>query len=157
MASPRLPFDVELNWGTAPAAVPVPPPAAGFLRLFVAVLVDLGFSALAFFSVVVGIGWAYELSFSGVQVAACAVLGVLLAGWVEVGCLWLFHKTVGMHLLQVRADKAPTLGRSVSVWLAVLVSAPLVGLPLVLGGAGSRPLEKLAGSRLRLDQPGAGV
>lgn len=157
MASPRLPFDVELAWGTAPAAPVAPPPAAGFVRVFLALLADAGFAALVFFSVVLGAGWGFELSLSALQVAACAAAGGLAAAWVGVCSLWFFHKTVGMHLLRLRLESPVTPWRAVVVWLAIVLFAPLLGLPLSLGRPGARWLERLAGSRLKLEKPGAGA
>lgn len=156
MASSRLPFDVELQWGAEPP-VEEPPRLSGSFRLFLALLGDLGFSALVFFLLVAGAVRGFELTLSWVQLAAFAAISGVVVGWVEVSCLWFFHRTVGMHLIQVRAETPPTLGRSLLVWLAVLLSAPLLGLPLVLGVSGMRPLERLVGSTVRLEKPGAGA
>lgn len=157
MSSPRLPFDVELAWGTAPAPRVEAPRPAGFLRLFLALLGDLGLAAVMLFAVAAGAS-RFQLSWSGLEVAGVLVVSLgLLAGWVEVACLWFFHRTVGMHLVGVRFEKPLKLKKAVSLWFLVLLAAPLLGLPLVVGGRGSRGLEKLAGSALTLESHPAGA
>lgn len=158
MSSPRLPFDVELAWGTAPTPnKDEAPHPASFFRLFVAFLADLGLAALGFFLLAAGTS-RWQLSWSWLQAFAMAVAGVgLLAGWVEVACLWFFHRTVGMYLVGVRFEKPVKLKKAVALWLVMLVAAPLCGLPLVLGGQGSRWLEKVAGSGLKREDPHAGA
>lgn len=157
MSSPRLPFDVELAWGTAPTPKAEAPRPAGFSPLFLAVLGDLGLAAVCFFLVAAGTS-RWGLSWSWVEAFAVAVVSFgLLSGWVEVACLWFFHKTVGMHLVGVRFAKPLRLKKAISVWLAVLMASPLLGLPLVVGGEGSRLLEKIAGSGLKHEEPHAGA
>ncbi len=157
MSSPRLPFDVELAWGTAPAPKAEAPQVAGFLRLLLAFLADLGVAALWFFLLAAGIS-LWELSWSWVEVSGIAFLGLgLLGGWVEVACLWFFHKTVGMHLVGVRFEKPLTLKRAISLWLVMLMAAPLLGLPLVVGGKGCRWLERVAGSEVKGESSHAGA
>lgn len=157
MSSPRLPFDVELAWGRAPSPKIDTPRPAGFLRLFVAMLGDLGVAAVMFFSVA-ALASRFQLSWSGLEVAGVLGVGLgLLAGWVEVTCLWFFHRTLGMYLVGVRFEKPVKLKRAVFLWFLVLLAAPLLGLPLVLGGQGSRGLEKLGGSALTLESHPAGA
>jgi hypothetical protein len=62
-----------------------------------------------------------------------------------------------MHLVGVRFEKPLKLKKAVFLWFFVLLAAPLLGLPLLLGGRGSRGLEKLAGSALTLESHPAGA
>lgn len=157
MSSPRLPFDVELAWGTAPTPKAETPQPVGFFRLLVAFLGDLGLAVFLFFLVAAGMS-RWELSWSWVEILGVAVVSLgLLGGWVEVACLWFFHKTVGMHLVGVRFEKPLKLKKAVSLWLMMLMAAPLCGLPLLVGAKGSRWLEKVAGSGLKPEDSHAGA
>ncbi|MGC8915745.1 MAG: hypothetical protein ACP5NF_02045 [Thermoanaerobaculum sp.] len=150
---PSTPLDVELAWGRAPEAES--PPPAGFVRAFLAMLGDLGFAALCLFLVVGATAWRWDVSLSGPSLASCFATGFLVSGWVEVASLWFFHRTLGLHLTGLRFEKPLSLGKAFRLWLAVLASAPLFALPLVLGAGGARILEKLAGAALRIEGLGA--
>lgn len=158
MPTPRLPFDdVELAWGRPPGLPEDTPPPAHFLRLLFAFFGDLGLAALMFFLLVLGTR-RWELSWSWMKMYAFAVVSLgLLTAWVEVSCLWFFRKTVGMHLVGVRFEKALKLKRAVAVWLVMLMAAPLFVLPLLAGGTGARWLEKVGGSSLIRENPHAGA
>lgn len=148
MTNSRLPLDVDLVWGAPPVeSANVPPPRlAGFGRLWLAVIADLGVLGLTcVLTLALTRGQGAALAPNQVAVAlifALLVLGTVLEG----GGLWCFQASLGMRLAATRFSQALTPARAVGVWLAILLAAPLLGLPVVVGKRGERLLEKIAGS-----------
>lgn len=149
MSNSRLPLDVELVWGAPQEGSnnAAAPRLVGFSRFWLAVAADLGVAGSAFL-VTLFLAWfqGADLSLNQVVVGlsfALLVLGTALEG----GGLWCFQASLGMQLLGTRFSQAITPARAAGVWFAILLAAPLLGLPLVVGKKGKRLLEKAAGSQ----------
>jgi len=152
-------LDIPLVWETEaragadrrpPAAVPpasLPPRAAPATagRLILAALADLGCALLAFAA-----AWATAVAAGASghpgQLAAIAASSLLVAAAAGCGALWGWRGTPGMLLLDI-AFVRPLPARIVPrVWVGWLVALPLGGLPLAIGRAGGRGLERLGGA-----------
>ncbi|MFH1176841.1 MAG: hypothetical protein V1750_05485 [Acidobacteriota bacterium] len=123
-------------------------------RLWLGYLADLGIMLLGVAAAwLIAVSWGVSLR-SG-QLVVAAVAGVGVAGFVEVGCLWGWRATGGMRLLEVRFARQLSLRRAAGLWLAWLVSAALLGTPLLLGGGRGCLAERLAGVELSCCSPRA--
>lgn len=148
MTDSRLPLDVDLVWGSPPAGSmdATSPRLAGFGRLWLAVVADLGVLGLACV-LTLALAWGQGAALAPNQVAVALIFALLVLGTVlEGGGLWCFQASLGMLLAGTRFSQALTPARAVGVWLAILLAAPLLGLPVVVGKRGERLLEKVAGS-----------
>ncbi|MGQ9494759.1 MAG: hypothetical protein ACUVRY_00620 [Thermoanaerobaculaceae bacterium] len=148
MTDSRLPLDVDLVWGAPPVGSvdAVPPRLAGFGRIWLAVAADLGVSGLACV-LTLALAWGQGAALAPNQVAVALIFALLVLGTaLQGGALWCFQASLGMRLAGTRFSQALTPGRAAGVWLALLLAAPLLGLPMVVGKRGERLLEKVAGS-----------
>lgn len=151
-------LDIPLVWETdqAPrvypepeAGRPAPAPVAkpGVMRLWLAVICDLGLVLLA-----VGGAWVAAALLGAAllpaQLVAVAAAGLLLASVLSTGCLWPWRGTPGMLLLGIAFSQPLPFGRVWRVWLVWVVTLPLLGMPLVISGGGRTVAERLAGAAL---------
>jgi len=162
---PRPPeqLDVPLVWDLEPEPAgvareddpfPVPslPSPVGAGRLLAAGVLDLGVLLAA-----VGLAWAVAavrgVSLLPLQLVFAGVPGVEAASVLAVGCLVAWRGTPGLLLVSAQFTDTLTLSRAVWLWLAWAASLAVLGLPLVVGRAGRRGLELLAGGVATLRSP----
>ncbi|NCO69347.1 MAG: hypothetical protein GW878_02345, partial [Acidobacteria bacterium] len=129
--------------GAQRATAPIGKP--GVLRLWLAVVCDLGFVVLA-----VGGAWVGTALLGAAllpaQLAVVAVAGLLLASVLSTGCLWPWRGTPGMLLVGIAFSQPLSFGRVCRLWLVWLGMLPLLGVPLVVSGGGRTVAERLAGA-----------
>lgn len=148
MSGSRLPLDVDLVWEGPPVGStdPVPPRLAGLGRLWLAVVADLGVAAFACL-LTLALAWLQGAALALNQVAIALFFSLLILGTaLEGGGVWCFQASLGMQLTGTRFSQAVTPARAAGVWVAILLAAPLLGLPVVVGRQGKRVLERVAGS-----------
>lgn len=156
--SPRPPgqLDVPLVWEVGPA--PAPPtapgdpfavaesrPPVGGLRLLGVALADVG-TGLVALAVAWGLAAGRGADLTAGQLLLGGAVGLEMLLVVVSGALAGWRGTPGMLLFEVSfADTLPV-RRAVGVaalWCLLLV---VLGVPLLIGRRGRRPLERLAGS-----------
>jgi len=164
---PRHPeqLDVPLVWELEPEPGgatreddPFPahsqPLPAGTGRLLIAAFLDLGV-VFAVLGLVWGIAAAKGASLFPLQLFFAGLLGLEVASFVAVVCLAAWRGTPGLLLMSVQFADTVTLSRAWWLWVVWAASLVLFGVPLVIGRAGRRGLERLAGcATTRRSPPG---
>lgn len=159
MSETRRPLgqlDVPLVWEVGPApkpqsapddpfAVPEERPPVGGVRLLAAALADVGVG-LAALVVAWGLAAGRGSDLTSGQILVAAGVGVEILLVVVVSALAGWRGTPGMLLVDAAFAEAVPVARATRVALLWCLSLVLVGLPLLVGRRGRRPLERLAGS-----------
>ena len=86
-----------------------------------------------------------------------ALVALETASVAAVGMLWVWRGSPGLLLLEIGFAKPLSARNALRVWLFWLCGLPLVALPLLVGGSGRRPLERLGGTVVSFRSPRGGA
>ena len=131
-----------------PAHEPARPASrAGAWRLWLALLADAGVLVLVVASIW-GLAAALGAGLGPAQLVLAGLAGLEAASVVAVGCLWGWRGSPGMLLAGVCFSRPIPFARASRVWVILIVSLLVLGLPLLLRRRGDSVAERLAGGTL---------
>jgi hypothetical protein len=145
--------DGEETTDTAPRGHEHRPEPAGTLRLILAGLADLGGLMVLFAVAWVVAAIAGADPRSGGQLALVALLAIEAGSVAAIGLLWAWRASPGLLLLDVGFVKPLPASRVLRVWLCWMIGLPVAALPLLVGRAGHRPLERLGEAAISFRSP----